>query len=98
MSKSKQQGFSDASEKQFLKSRKLVFHCSDCKEYGIAAHQSSKLNEAELINRELVAAGSGTHIALGNLGALLKMKETYKMPLSVEWINSATLTYYIDWI
>ena len=49
-------------------------------EYKIKEQQAltlinqGKLNEAELIYKELVAAGSGSHIAHGNLGALLKMK------------------------
>ena len=37
-----------------------------------------KLNEAELIYRELVATGSRSYVAHGNLGALLKMKGDVK--------------------
>ena len=33
-----------------------------------------KLDDAELVYKELIEAGSGSHIAYGNLGALLKIK------------------------
>ena len=76
MSKSRQNGFGNTPKKQFSKSKKTYISTAQTvkEQQALQLINQGKLNEAELIYRELVAAGSGSHIAHGNLGILLKMK------------------------
>ena len=54
----------------------------DKEQQALALINQGKQNEAELIYRELIAAGSESHIVHGNLGALLKMKGDIKNAIS----------------
>ncbi len=79
MSKHKQsdkKGFSNTPKSQASKTQ-----CSNNaadqnakEQQALALINQGKLHEAELIYKELVGAGSDSHIVHGNLGALLKMK------------------------
>ena len=62
---------SDATREQEEKSSKN--HVKQ-EQQALALINGGKLNEAELIYRELIEAGSKSHTAHGNLGVILKMK------------------------
>ena len=62
---------SDATREQEEKSSKN--HAKQ-EQQALALINRGKLNEAELIYRELIEAGSKSHTAHGNLGVILKMK------------------------
>ena len=80
MTKPRRQGFGDTSKKEFSKSKKKHIPSvnSGKEQQALQLINQGKLNEAELIYRELVATGSRSHIAHGNLGALLKIKGDVK--------------------
>ena len=75
MSKSRQQGFGNTSQKQSSKSKKNNIPSAQTakEQQALQLINQGKLNEAELIYSELVAA-SQNPIVHGNLGVLLKMR------------------------
>ena len=75
MSKSRQKGFSNTPKKQFSKSKKTHIPTAQTtkEQPALQLINQGKLNEAELIYRELAAASQNPTVH-GNLGALLKMR------------------------
>ena len=75
MSKSRQKGFGNTPKKQFSKSRKTHIPTAQTAkaQQALQLINQGKLNEAELIYRELAAASQNPTVH-GNLGALLKMR------------------------
>ena len=80
MSKSRQQGFGNTSQKQSSRSNKNHIPAAQTakEQQALQLINQGKLKEAELIYRELAAAGSKSPSVHGNLGALLKMRGDIK--------------------
>ena len=69
-------GFSSISKKTSLK-KILPMNVNDCKikeQQALTLINQGRPNQAESIYKELIAAGSGSHITHGNLGVLLKAR------------------------
>ena len=75
MSKSRPNGFGNTPQKQFSKSKKTHIPAAQTakEQQALQLINQGKLNEAELIYRELAAASRNPTVH-GNLGALLKMR------------------------
>ena len=76
MSKSRQQGFGNTSQKQSSRSNKNHIPAAQTakEQQALQLINQGKLKEAELIYRELAAAGSKSTSVHGNLGVLLQIK------------------------